>query len=123
MNNNKTKTINAKEVVDYDLEEGGFYSITFLSENNGYFSLCRDFDEEDEKIYFEIDEQCNALYTFPKDVTYKLDNGVIEFLFKEIELEAIFENRIIVNFPIVPQEQFNMIKKTLDNIWENENEN
>ena len=116
-NNRKNKTINAKEVVDYDLAKGGFYTITFVSENNSYFSLCRDFDEEDEKIYFEIDEQCNALYAFPEEVTYNLDNGVIEFSFKDIELETYFEKHIIINFPTVSEEQFNAIKKTLENIW------
>lgn len=110
--------IQAKEVMDYDLENGGFYTITFVSENNGYFSICRDFDEEDETIYIEMNEQCNSLYAFPQDIKYSLGNGIIEFVFsKDFKLEPDFGNHIVVKFPIVSQEQLNLIKLRLENIW------
>lgn len=115
---NKTKTIKAKEVVDYNLDNGGLHQITFVCETNGYFAICRDFDEEDEKIYFEIDDQCNAHSVFPEKVEYHLTNGRIEFIFNEPVPNVSFENQIIIEFPIVSQEQLDAITKTLQNIWE-----
>jgi uncharacterized protein YrzB (UPF0473 family) len=114
------KIINAKAVVDYNKENGGFYTITFLSENNGHFTICRDFDEEDEKIYFEIDDQINASYIFPQDVKYNLENGSIDFMFNNnTKPNTNIANHTVVKFPIVQKEQFDMIKKTLEKIWTN----
>ena len=108
----------AETVADYDLENDGLHSLYFGFGHKGYFTLCRDFDGQDETIYFEKDDQTNYKYIYPSNVQYIIENGKVEFLIDDsVARDDMFWKRFIISFTPLPKADYEKMKNKLAIIW------
>lgn len=118
MKSENQNVFQADTVSDYDLDNGGLHSVFFASGNGKYFALARDFDEDDETIYFERDDQGNCKYVYPSNVQYLVQNGTVEFLFDDaVAQDDIFGKKFTISFVPLPNEDYEKMKRKLALIW------